>query len=329
MSHSYLRTALISAITTLVLSAAALAQTAVTGCTTLSAPGPYTAASGSVFTLTGPGDCIVLAGAGITFTADSLVINGPVFPPGGTGIHILATAPGAILTLTGDTNIGGTFATQQLTTGIQDDAANTQLNISGLVDAQFNPTGGIGWGLYLNNASNTNILLTPDSTGTTDISGSTYGLFISGGSHNTIVSGFDTLGDGEPAGGIDGGTKAIYILNSNHNAINHIFAGAPGEGIVLDNSPGNLIYNNTIEADPNGIRARWNSPNNTIVKNLVLTPEWLPVFDLFQGTHPNTIGCNGDYWADNTSHTLDGTDTPKIPTTNQPCVSTMQAMTAY
>jgi hypothetical protein len=139
-----------------------------------------------------------------------------------------------------------------------------------------------------------------------------------------------TLGDGVLAGLFDGGIAAgIFIQNSNHNVINHVFAGGGGgAGILLDNSADNLVFNTDVQGDPYGIRVRWNSPNNVIERNLIAT-DLRVAADLFQGTLPNTAaGCNGDYWANNT-HTNGNFGVLIGLSFNQPRIGQQQSLSMY
>src|SRR5207248_1401647 len=127
--------------------------------------------------------------------------------------------------------------------------------------------------------------------------------WIYGGSHNVVVSGYDAFGDGEPAGDFSGGGLAgVYIQNSSYNVINHIRLGGDGEnGVLIANSPSNTIYNNSVGLGGSlyGIRVKYDSPNNVIENNRLSVPELNNGYSLLQGSTSNTIGCNGDYWANN------------------------------
>src|SRR5215469_504303 len=128
----------------ILLGSQAQACTTINSCQTISTTGAYCVPSNTTLNLAAPTDCLAIAAPNITLSADSLIINGSLFPPGGTAINILARATNAIVNLTGNTNLGGSLATRPLTIGIEDDGSYAQFQIEGMVEAFSTGSGTLG-----------------------------------------------------------------------------------------------------------------------------------------------------------------------------------------
>ena len=303
------------------------ACTAITKCQAITTAGAYCAPSNTTINMTAPGDCLAISAPNVALSADSLVINGPVFPAGGTAIHILATATHAVVNLTGNTNLGGSLATRPLTVGIQDDGSYAQFHIEGFVGADTNGAGGLGYGAYLKNVTGTTIQIAHGNDDSAIVGESGIGLWIYGGSHSVVVSDNSVFGDG-PSGDIGGGGLAgIYIQSSSYNVLNHLRIGGDGiNGVLIAGSASNTIYNNSVGLGGGvyGISVTANSPNNVIENNVLAVPDLDGGYSLFQGITSRTIGCNGDCWANN-SAPANGF----ALTWNQPCIGQQQTLSNY
>jgi hypothetical protein len=174
---------------------------------------------GADLTRSNANDCIQISAPNVFFNMNSHSITGPLPAAAGVGIHVLSTAPNAIV-------LGGGVV-EDFTTGFQSDAANT---FEGIVLAEFNTRGtvfngpgALGFepvgisnlnnGIILTSAASGSYMLVPVSesngkhgivlNGTTGVTmagpvafqNAGYGLWLKGASFNSITEGGDLEGN--------------------------------------------------------------------------------------------------------------------------------------
>ncbi len=271
--------------------AAAQSCIPVTKCGTISAPGNYCLSPGGQATFTSSGgDCFAITAPNVTLESGGQeTIQGAGT---GAGIHVLS----------GATNFAmGLFCPiiRGFNVGIEDDANGARFGNSNDCPTR---TSNVNYGIYFNNVSGSQYAggnsLNPG------VEGRDAAVWINGGGHNYITSDEPMLNFQQQFFG--GGAIGIHIQGSSGNVVYGIAATNSGQGIFIEGGSGNLIYNNRVTSNGIGIRVKVNAPGNYIVGNDATGNS---TDDLFQGTSSTSVGCNGDFWLNNT-----------FSTANQSCI---------
>jgi hypothetical protein len=265
-------------------------------------------------------DCIDIAAPSVLFEMNSHTITGPI--GGGIGIHVLSTAPNAIV-------LGGD-AVEKFAVGFQSDAANTfseevetALNTRGII---FNGSGAIALlpiavanlhnGMVLTSAASGSYLIEPESisnsgngivlNGTTGVTIADivaeenvgYGLWLKGASFNSIHTG--VLEGNSIAGAYLGchadgpSTAPCAIPPSNGNSIDGLFS----PGLKVGSCPSGTQHNQGI-----GIAIDTGNKMNHV---LVVTTDTnsscgTPGDTILDGFDGNPgVACAGNFWFSDT-----------------------------
>lgn len=281
MYKTIIRALIWAAIALLLIYRYANAQTPITACGTIAAPGQYQLAGN-----------ITAAGTCLTVTAPNVSIEGNVsanITGNGTGTGILVTATASNFSYTSmDNSVISGFAI-----GIEVDADSASLFIAN--DVSLVGITNCTQGIFLNGATNARV---DPGIQATDI-----GILIQGGSSNEI------LHVDQGSGPITAGTRGIIIQSSVGNLVRNVVVNAADIGVIVRfNSRGNTITNNNVTTDDQGIRIRYESPRNFVSNNSVQGPN-----QLFQGTANGGTSCNGNFWFGNIT-------TDPQQTYNQQCI---------
>jgi len=258
------------------------AATNITSCETISTSGNYTIATNATLTSSG-GDCLVITASNVTITASGNTIQGT--GASGAGIHVMSGAK--------------TFTLNPTSTSILNYSAGIELD---------------GIGAEINSDSSAPLFIQQVSAG----------ILISGGTDNEING-----------VGTHAAYNGIWILNGSNNlvtgyqssinqGISSTTAGevvaSDSDGIRIDNSSGNLIYQvDVTQGTEVGVHIVNGSQYNTVLSNLVQNSDvGISVkadgsgsnFILYNTLKNNQLdlqdnnsNCDHDFWSGNTFST--------------------------